>query len=252
MPRTQSRADHYRALGLAPGATLAEVKRAFRALAQEHHPDVSGEPEAATRFREISEAYAVLCQTSGERAGSKRRVVAGSSRGRTPEPAAARVTLDYLVARQGTETDVEFRFERVCTRCRGAGNEPGATLHVCPACRGQGRTRTVSESAGERRIHVEACSSCDGTGVADGRCTACSGRGTVAGTRTVRVAIPAGVADRAVLHVPRAGHVDGAGGAADARLDVRVGGLPDSAIVRAAAGLGIIGALALLVLTILS
>src|SRR6266699_775010 len=170
--------DYYELLGVSRTADADEIKRAFRGLARELHPDVSKEPDADHRFREIVEAYEVLCNSerrelydrfghAGLRSGGFRPstfdfgdltdlfsaffgddlfgVSGRSGRGRGAD-IAARVEVDLAEAATGAKRTVPFQVAVSCPRCSGDGAEPGTQVSACPTCGGTGRLRQISRS----------------------------------------------------------------------------------------------------------
>lgn len=249
--------DYYRILGLTPGADQESIKRAFRGLVQEHHPDVSTDPDAETRFRGILEAYEALSR--GDRAATEtvasprarvRPTVAPAASRRTP--VVSQVTIDAARARRGTDVGVFFAFERTCGACRGEGLDESARMNPCPMCNGDGFARGVSDSDLGRWIQVDACARCTGTGVVSDPCRACQGDGRRRDRRRMTVALPAGVADGARVRVPGAGHVDAAGNVGEGVLIVHVSSdvSTEARAIRALAALGVLGGLVLLGLMI--
>jgi molecular chaperone DnaJ len=245
--------DYYRVLGLTPGADQESIKRAFRGLVQEHHPDVSTDPDAETRFRGIVEAYEALSrgdQSTRDAVSSARAY----GRASAPAPAARRgpvvsqVTIDVSRARRGTDVGVFFAFERTCGRCRGEGIDADAAMESCPSCHGDGFARGVSESDLGRWIQVDACARCTGTGVVSEPCPSCGGEGRRRDRRRMTVTLPSGVADGARVRVPGAGHIDAAGNVGDGVLIVHVSDQVSSEAraIRALAALGVLGGLVLL------
>ncbi len=253
MRRSRARSEYYAVLGVPAGSSGAVVRRAFRARAQECHPDVSDDPAAETQFREIVEAHEALSDSRARAPGAAagRGARAHPARfSRPPAEVAAELTVDYMGAQRGTAVDVEFAFERTCQQCRGEGVEPGASPETCAGCDGDGWRRGVSSSSAGRWIQVETCPKCAGTGVVANRCVTCGGLGRTPGTRSTTVQVPRHVADGQRLRVGGVGHVDSAGSVGDGFVVVRVWPLPDAPIVRLVAAVGIIGALVLLAFVI--
>ena len=245
--------DYYRVLGLEPGADQDSIKRAFRGLVHEHHPDVSSDPNAETRLRGIVEAYEAL--SAGDQAS--REVIASArsrlrSSGSRRAPVVSQVTVDASRARRGTDVAVFFAFERTCGACRGEGIDVDARMEACPTCRGDGFARGVSDSDLGRWIQVDTCARCTGTGVVSEPCGSCHGDGRRRDRRRMTVALPAGVRDGARVRVPRAGHVDAAGNVGEGVLIVHVSSQvsAEARAVRALAALGVMGGLVLLGLMI--
>ncbi|MGI9658075.1 MAG: DnaJ domain-containing protein [Gaiellaceae bacterium] len=245
--------DYYRVLGLAPGADQDSIKRAFRGLVHEHHPDVSTDPDAEIRLRGIVEAYEALSQgdqSARDAIASARSRVRGSSSRRAA--VVSQVTVDATRARRGTEVGVFFAFERTCGACRGEGLDANSQMEACPSCRGDGFARGISDSDLGRWIQVDTCTECTGTGVVSEPCSSCHGDGRRRDRRRMTVALPPGVRDGARVRVPGAGHVDAAGNVGEGALIVHVSShvSAEARAVRALAALGVLGGLVLLGLMI--
>jgi molecular chaperone DnaJ len=256
--------DYYELLGVDRRAGPDEIKRAFRGLARELHPDVSQEPDAEQRFREVVEAYEVLSNSerrqlydrfghAGLRSGGFRPTTfdlgdltdlfsaffgddlfgvggrAGRNRG---ADIAARVEIELVDAARGTTRDVPFQVAVPCSRCEGSGAEPGTSVSACPACGGTGRVRQVSRSVFGEFVRTQTCPTCSGTGRTIERpCEACHGGGRVVEERTLEVEIPAGIHDGQRIRLTGEGHAGVLGGrAGDVYVEVRV--RPDDRFVR--------------------
>src|SRR5436305_4919516 len=220
--------DYYDLLGVARDAGQDEIKRAFRRLARELHPDVSQEPDAEHRFREVVEAYEVLSNSerrelydrfghAGLRSGGFQPstfdfgnltdlfsaffgddLFGGGGRSGRARGAdiGARVEIDLADAATGTTRDVPFEVAVTCTHCDGGGAEPGTDVSACPACSGSGRLQQISRSVFGEFVRTQACPSCSGTGrVIEHPCAECHGVGRVLEERRLEVDIPAGIHD---------------------------------------------------------
>ncbi|HUG48436.1 MAG TPA: molecular chaperone DnaJ [Candidatus Limnocylindria bacterium] len=224
--------DYYHVLGVARGATDDEVKRAFRRLAQQWHPDVSTEPGADARFKEIAEAYQVLSDPQRRQAYDMfgRAGVSGAGgagfgegyspfggfqgfgdlfdaffggagtggmrRARTPSGADLRydLRLTFAEAISGAEKEIEFSSLVRCETCSGSGAEPGTSPTTCPTCSGSGELRQVRSTMLGQMINVTVCDRCRGLGkIVETPCSTCRGDGRVERRRTLRVTIPAGI-----------------------------------------------------------
>ncbi len=217
--------DYYEILGVPRHATQEEIKQAFRRLARQYHPDVSDDPNAEERFKEINEAYRVLSDPE-QRARYDRyghRGVEGmggggpapdiidlmdlfadllggfGSRGRRARPRKGRniqisVTLSFEEAVFGTEKEVQFQRQEICPRCHGRGLEPGTAPQVCPTCQGRGEIRRTVQTFFGPMVQVSTCPTCQGQGaVIRTPCRQCGGRGRVEATVRRVVVIPPGV-----------------------------------------------------------
>ena len=242
----RDRAHYYTVLGLAPDAPRDAVKKAFRGLAQELHPDVTDEPDAADRFREIVEAYEALSRPLRselrERARERPRPPAPRrvTEARTPE-----LRMGFLEAQRGGRVHARIRLATTCTTCRGEGRAPWATPERCPRCDGDGWVRDVSTSARGRWIQVEACPDCAGAGVVISQpCVACAGEGSVESDVAVTLDVPPGTADGTLLEA----RVLGAS-SPSRRVEVqaRVEPAPQARLLRVVSLCGIAAALILLI-----
>jgi molecular chaperone DnaJ len=256
--------DYYEILGVAHDASNAEIKRAFRRLARELHPDVSDAPDADARFRELAEAYEVLSdpQTrdlydSYGAAGLRRggftpttvdfgnladifsaffgESVFGSPQG--PRPArgadvAALAEISLADAFAGTVLQVPIQVTVDCDRCGGVGAEPGTEPVVCPACAGTGRYQQVSQSVFGQFVRSGTCPRCDGQGrVIDVPCENCAGAGRIVVERELEVEVPAGIHDGQRIRLRGEGHAGALGGGpGDVFVQVRV--RPDENLLR--------------------
>ncbi len=235
----QTERDYYELLGVARDAGETEIKKAFRSLARELHPDVSAAPDAEARFREVVEAYEVLSKSetrdlydryghAGLRSGGfdPGRVDFGSLSdlfsaffgddllGRTARGAdlAATVQIELVEAARGTTRDVPFEVAVTCTHCGGDGAEPGTEVTTCPTCGGVGRMQQVSRSVFGEFVRTQACPTCGGSGRrVETPCTECSGAGRVFERRSVAVDIPAGIHDGQRIRMSGEGHAGGIG-----------------------------------------
>jgi molecular chaperone DnaJ len=258
--------DYYELLGVPRTATEADIKRAFRRLARELHPDVSSAPDAEERFREVVEAYEVLSKSetrelydrfghAGLRSGgftpghfdfgSLSDIFsaffgddlfgggAGRARQRTRgADVAGQVEIELAEAATGVTRTVPFGITVACERCAGVGAEPGTAPTRCPACEGTGYLQQVAQSTFGRFVRTQACARCEGSGrVIEQACQACQGNGRVVEERSLEVEIPPGIHDGQRIRITGEGHAGVLGGrAGDAYVLVRV--KPDPRFVR--------------------
>jgi molecular chaperone DnaJ len=223
--------DYYDILGVPRGAADEDIKRAFRKLAQQWHPDVNTSTEADVRFKEINEAYQVLSDPQRRqaydmfgRAGAGGQfdpfggagggagfggfgdifdaffgaAGGGARRPRVPTGADLRydLQLNFLESIRGAEKEIEFTSFAVCETCNGNGAEPGTTPSTCPKCNGSGELRQTRSTMLGQMINVTPCDRCKGTGkIVDTPCHTCRGDGRVERKRSLRVNIPAGIAE---------------------------------------------------------
>ena len=250
-------ADYYQVLGVERNASEQDIKRAFRRLARELHPDVNAhDPEAEEKFKRAAEAYEVLSDpeqrrtydTYGEdglRSGgwSSRTAGFGSIEdlfqaffgsgdpfgfgGRGPASggdvsAVVRISLEDVVS--GTHREVSFDAVSTCEHCRGNGAEPGTPIRTCERCGGAGQLRQVTSTAFGQMVRAVTCDACAGDGrIAETPCGECGGRGRTAGVKRWEVDIPAGIEDGQRVRIGGAGHSGEPGGRpGDLYVDVRV------------------------------
>jgi molecular chaperone DnaJ len=223
--------DYYDILGVPRGASDDDIKRSFRRLAQQWHPDVNTSAEADTRFKEINEAYQVLSDPQRRQAydmfgragvggagfdpfgGAGGQgfsgfgdifdaffggAAGGARRPRVPTGADLRYDLELTFAESisGTEKQIEFTSLARCDTCSGSGAEPGTQPSSCPKCGGSGELRQVRSTMLGQMINVSPCDRCRGTGkIVESPCHTCRGDGRVERKRNLRVTIPAGIAE---------------------------------------------------------
>jgi molecular chaperone DnaJ len=256
--------DYYEVLGVSRTAQEIEIKRAFRRLARELHPDVSSELDAEERFREVVEAYEVLSKRetrelydryghAGLRTGGFHPTpfdfssladifsaffgddvfgVAGRSRRARGGDVGATVEIELVEAATGVTLDVPFPVAVACSTCAGQGVAPGTSPTVCERCGGTGRLQQVSRSAFGEFVRTQACPQCGGAGhVIEHPCPDCDGAGRVVEQRSRGVDIPAGIHDGQRIRLSGEGHAGALGGrAGDLYVEVRV--KPDPRFVR--------------------
>jgi molecular chaperone DnaJ len=253
--------DYYEILGVERGASDAEIKKAFRKLAREVHPDVSDAPNAETRFREAAEAYEVLSNTetrelydryghAGLRSGGFEPghfdfgtlsdlfsaffgddLFGAGGRARGSDVIAS-VEIELAEAATGLSREVPFEIAVSCAHCSGNGAEPGSAVTTCPTCAGAGRVQQVSRSVFGEFVRAQACPTCRGAGrIVEEPCRECDGSGRVVEERTLEVAIPAGIHDGQRIRLTGEGHAGALGGrSGDAYVQVQV--RPDPRFVR--------------------
>ena len=250
--------DYYELLGVPRDASHADIKRAFRRLARELHPDVSGEPEAEVRFRAVAEAYEVLSDPerrstydrfghAGLRGGGFRpmdsdfgslsdvfaaffgETLFGQGPSMGPRPArgpdvAAQVEIDLADAARGISLDVGVRVARACEACEGTGAAAGTSPVTCPGCNGAGMVQQVSRTVLGQIVRSGTCPRCDGAGrIVEAPCERCEGDGRTLEDAPLELDVPAGIHDGQRIRVRGAGHAGTLGGPpGDVYVTVRV------------------------------
>lgn len=250
--------DYYQILGLNKGASDEEVRRAFRRLAQEHHPDKGGDQ---AKFKEINEAYQVLSDSTkraqydqygqtfdgaggpggfggqgfggfqgfdmgginindifGDFFGGGRRRT--EVRGRDIE---MDLTLDFKEAAFGVEKVLELYKNDTCSRCGGNGAEPGSEMVSCAKCGGRGQIRQVQRTILGNFESVATCNECAGRGkVPAQKCSACNGAGVHKVAKKIKVDVPAGIANGETLKMHGEGEAVSHGRTGDLFINISV------------------------------
>lgn len=242
--------DYYEVLGVARDANKDQLKRAFRKLAQQYHPDVNKAPDAEIRFKEINEAYQVLSDDEkraiydryghaglqGSSAGGGdmggfndlgsifEELFGGIGRGgaanrRQPRRGAdlrADIRLTFEEAVFGAERDLDIPRMEACERCQGSGAEPPTAPVVCSACNGSGEVKRRQQSPlFGTVVTASPCPTCSGTGeVIPSPCQKCRGRKYMRVTRKINVKIPAGVDEGTRIRLAGEGEAGQLGGPA--------------------------------------
>jgi molecular chaperone DnaJ len=243
--------DPYEVLGVPRDADETQIKKAFRKLARELHPDVNkNDPDAEEKFKEAAEAYEILNDTErralydrygheGLRSGGYAPNFEGfgsisdlfdaffggggfggfGGMGTTaPGPTQGRdaaVHADITLAEAASGTSVEVSFEAIdtCEVCHGNGAEPGTPIVTCERCGGVGVLQAVTRSPFGQVMRQMPCDVCGGEGkVAEQPCEHCDGRGREVRRRTLRVDVPAGIADGQRIRLSGRGHAGERGG----------------------------------------
>ena len=241
--------DYYAVLGVRHDATSEEIKRSYRKLARDLHPDVNPDPAAQERFKEVTAAYEVLSDPrkremvdlggdplgsggGGAGAGSPFAGFGGlgdimdaffggatarGPRSRVRQGADALIRLDLELAETafGTTKDLTVDTAVVCATCAGAGAAPGTHPATCDTCGGRGEVQSVQRSFLGQVMTSRACPTCGGTGtIIPHPCGSCGGDGRVRARRTVSVKVPGGVEDGMRIRLSGQGEVGPGGGPA--------------------------------------
>ena len=261
--------DPYEVLGVSRDADATTIKKTFRRLARELHPDVNRhDPDAEEKFKEIAEAYEILSDAErravydryGHQGLSSRgfhsafqgfgsfgdifdaffggdpfgsAFTAGGRRGAVQGgDVAVEVEIELADAATGTSVDVEYDAVEACERCDGRGAEPGSAIETCNRCGGAGQLQSVARTAFGQLVRTTVCDACGGSGeMVREPCRDCGGRGRRAARRRLSVDIPAGIADEQRIRLSARGNAGENGGpAGDLYVLVRV--TPDPRFIR--------------------
>ena len=217
-------ADYYEVLGVGRDATQDEIKKAFRSLARETHPDANpGDPQAEAGFRQIAEAYEVLSDPQRRGAYDRGETIGtgdlfsnfaglddllqqffggggfggfggGRAGPRRGSDVAVAVDLTLAEAASGVSRDLRFRAATACNVCGGNGSEPGHDPATCRTCGGRGQVQVRRDTFLGAMMTVSDCTTCRGTGrIIEHPCRECRGRGRIDDERELSIDIPEGV-----------------------------------------------------------
>ena len=256
-------ADHYEVLGVDRGATSEEIKRAYRKLARQYHPDANPDPAAAEHIKAVNAAYEVLSDPAkrerydlygdanmnasfgglgdlgdimesffGSAFGGRARTRArpgGPARG---ADLSLRIQIDLAEAVFGTTEKVDIDVLRRCEPCGGSGCTPGTFRTRCATCGGAGEVRTTQRSIFGSVMSSRPCSACRGEGeIPADPCKTCRGAGRIPTRDQVEIVVPPGIADGQALRLDGRGE-SGHRGGPPGDLYVQVTVLPDDFFVR--------------------
>ncbi len=227
----EQKRDYYEVLGVAKNAGEPEIKKAYRVLAKKYHPDMNpGDKEAEKKFKEASEAYAILSDPDKRRqydqfghaafegggpggggfdfsgmdfgdifgdifgdffGGGSRRSSNGPMKGSNIR---ASVRITFEEAAFGCEKELELVLKDECPDCHGSGAKPGTAPETCKKCGGKGKVMFTQQSLFGMVQNVQACPDCHGTGkIVKDKCAKCHGNGYIANKKKISVSIPAGI-----------------------------------------------------------
>lgn len=228
----EQKRDYYEVLGVEKNADDAAIKKAYRVLAKKYHPDMNpGDAEAEKKFKEASEAYAILSDPEKRRqydqyghaafdgaagaggfdfnnmdfgdifgdlfggmfGGGSRRASNGPMKGSNVRTS---VRVSFEEACFGVDKEIELTLKDECKTCRGTGAKPGTTKETCSKCGGKGQVVFTSQSFFGTVRNVQTCPDCGGSGkIIKEKCPDCHGSGYIANRKKIQVTIPAGIDD---------------------------------------------------------
>lgn len=227
----QQKRDYYEVLGVDKNASEDDIKRAYRKLAKKYHPDANpGDKEAEARFKEASEAYAILSDSEKRQQydtygfsafdgtggfggfdfnGSGFEDIfgdifggmfgGGARGGRSNGPMKGQnvrtsVRITFLEAVFGVDKEITLNLKDPCPTCGGSGAKPGTSPKMCPKCGGKGQVVYTQQSFFGTVRNVQTCPDCSGSGqIIEDKCTECGGSGYITSRKTIQVSIPAGI-----------------------------------------------------------
>ncbi|MBR0092563.1 MAG: molecular chaperone DnaJ [Lachnospiraceae bacterium] len=256
--------DYYEVLGVAKDASDEDIKKAYRVLAKKYHPDMNPDDTAAAeKFKEASEAYAVLSDPEKRRqydqfghaafdgqsgfggfdfsgmdftdmfgdlfsdffGGGRRASRGGSMRGANLRTS---VRISFMESITGCEKELELNLKDTCPTCKGSGARPGTSPSTCPKCNGKGQVVFTSQSFFGMVRNVQSCPDCAGSGkIIKEKCADCRGTGYISNRKKISVTIPQGIDSGQSVRIREKGEPGTGGGArGDLLVEVIVSGHP--------------------------
>lgn len=249
--------DYYALLGLPRNATDEQIKKAFRRMAMEYHPDRNASAEANERFKEVNEAYEVLSDPqkrafydrTGQAPGNGGGGMgfdsfefgglgdifeaffggsASTAQRRSPrkgQDIGARVSLTFEETYFGASREVEISRVELCSTCKGVGSRPGTNPEKCSDCNGAGQVRRTQQSIFGRFVQTSTCTTCGGQGtVISSPCQQCRGQGREKVKKRLTINIPPGVDEESQMrlaHEGEAGYFGGSPGDLYVRFEIK-------------------------------
>ena len=256
--------DYYKILGVGKDSNEEEIKKKYKQLAKKYHPDLNKDSGAEAKFKEISEAYAVLSDKQkrqqydtygkegfGQRYSSEdifrnfdtsqfEDLFGGSifesffgggrrSRNRKGRDLRVSINIEFDEAMSGVEKEIRIRKKSKCYECDGTGAE-GEDMESCSGCNGSGQVRKATRTPFGSFMQVGTCSECEGQGeIPKNICKNCDGGGSVEEAKKINVKIPAGVDNGTTLRVTGEGEFNSKGNSGDLYIEIEV---EDSEIFR--------------------
>ena len=256
--------DYYEVLGVEKGATEEDIKKAYRVLAKKYHPDMNpGDASAADKFKEASEAYAVLSDPEKRRqydqfghaafeggggpggfdfsgmdfsdifgdlfgdffGGGRRSTRSGPSRGANIRTS---VRISFMESITGCEKEIDVTLKEPCPACKGSGAKPGTNPTTCTRCNGKGQMAFTQQSFFGTVRNIQTCPECGGSGkIIKEKCADCRGSGYIANRKRIEVTIPAGIDNGQSVRIREKGEPGTQGGPrGDLLVEVIVSGHP--------------------------
>lgn len=238
--------NYYDILGVSKNASADEIKSAYRRLAKQYHPDLNKTEEAASKFKEINEAYECLSdpqkKSNYDQFGSSEgpQGYAGANGGgfsgfggfedifnmfsgfgqggkrntkTDGEDITIRINLSFKEACNGGTKSISINRYENCPDCKGTGAKNGTEYTTCPHCNGSGQVKQVQNTLFGQMVNIATCPDCQGSGkMIKEKCSSCAGKGRIKKGRTITLTIPAGVNDGQIMTLENEGNASFNGG----------------------------------------